>query len=609
MMSLTSPLVKPIKHILSNLKQMLLLSWEADKTLVILSFALSGVSAFFPILSSYLYKILIDSIVSAQKVAVTLPFIIVAVLASRFILNIVNNFTVRSWKNTFVDILFRNRLQNELNLRFYEQVSQLDIPHLEDDKTQDLIAKAIDTFTWRPPDYIRRATYVFTDLVEYLASFVLLIPYGLLIVVLSTLVAIPEFFLRTKYGKLQWSIYGSGAPEVRKLWYYRNLLSDLTSIIESKIFQSQKLLLAKFKRIQEYLYELNKKPLVEYLAVSPLPQIAVGIFFFIVAIWKLPEVLHGNMTIGDYTFFISLLDRLVSGASGLIVDFGLMYENNLYVDYYLDVMKLPRVILPPEQPQKINLTHFPPVIEFKNVTFSYPKAKRKALNKVSFKINSAENVAIVGPNGAGKTTIVKLICRFYDVTGGEILINGINIKELDLNDWYKYLGTLFQNFVHYNLTVKENITLSDTSKGSYNEAKMIDAAKRSGSYEFIKELPQGFDQMLGKRFERGKELSHGQWQKLAIARAFYEDAPILILDEPTSAIDAEAEYQIFKNLNKYYQEKTLFLISHRFSTVRNADKIIVIDKGKIIEEGDHKQLLAKKGTYARMFEKQAIGYR
>lgn len=602
-------LFRPIKHILKNLKEMLIVSWQADSGLLIMTFLLSGIGAFFPILSSYLYKLLIDDIVNYSGLVVTLPFVIVAVLASRFVLNVIANFTTNNWKSTFVDILFRNRMQNELNYRFYEKVSKLNLQHLEDDKTQDLITKAIDTFTWRPPDYVRRATFVFADIVEYISAFILLIPYGLIIVFLSTLVAIPEFFLRTKYGKLQWSIYGSGAPEVRKLWYYRSLLSDVTSIIESRIFQSQKLLLGKFKKIQEYLYQLNKKPLVDYLILSPAPQIVVAVFFFVVAVWKLPDVLKGTMSIGDYTFFISLLDRLVSGASGVIVDFGLMYENNLYVDYYLDVMKLSDVIKVSENPKKINLTNFPPVIEFKNVTFSYPKSKKKALNNVSFTINSGENIAIVGPNGAGKTTIVKLICRFYDVTGGEILVNGVNLKEVDLDDWYKYLGTLFQNFIHYNLTVRENITLGDTGGKNYNEARMIDAAKRSGSYEFIKEMPEGFNQMLGKRFERGKELSQGQWQKLAIARAFYEDAPILILDEPTSAIDAESEYKIFKNLHKYYKDKTLFLISHRFSTVRNADKIIVIDKGRIIEEGSHSELLLKKKVYAGMFEKQAIGYR
>ncbi len=240
------------------------------------------------------------------------------------------------------------------------------------------------------------------------------------------------------------------------------------------------------------------------------------------------------------------------------------------------------------------------------MSFSYPKSRKKVLDNLSFRISSGESVALVGKNGAGKTTIVKLLCRFYDVSSGEILINGTNIKDVDLSDWYKYLGTLFQEFIKYDFTVKENITLG--KKENFDESKMIKAARQSGAYDFIKELPNRFEQVLGKQFEGGVELSIGQWQKIAIARAFYESAPVLILDEPTSAIDAEAEYGIFENLSKEYKDKSLLLISHRFSTVRNAGRIIILDNGKIVEEGTHDDLMSKNGEYSKLFKLQAKGY-
>ena len=221
-------------------------------------------------------------------------------------------------------------------------------------------------------------------------------------------------------------------------------------------------------------------------------------------------------------------------------------------------------------------------------------------------IEPKENIAVVGHNGAGKTTIVKLLCRFYDVDSGEILINGTNIKDVRPSDWYRFLGTLFQEFMHYDFTVEENIMLGNPEVR--DQELMKKAAEQSGAKDFIEKLPKKYNQVLGRQFEGGMELSQGQWQKIAIARAFYENAPILILDEPTSAIDSEAEYEIFKNLHTHYKNKTLFLISHRFSTVRNADKIVVLEKGQVVDEGTHDELLERGGLYAGMFRKQAQGY-
>lgn len=606
-MSKISNVTGSITGVYRNLKRLIRLVWKEDKKLVIGYYGTAGLGAFFPIITSYIYKLLVDNLVESQNIATSIPTIIIAILAGQYTVYIVHDFVIWGLKNTYFDFLFRYRIQIILNSKFFKKTSSLDIAHLEDPKTEDLITKAQDTFTWRPPDFLREFSYLFTNLVSYISAFLLLLPYGFWIPVVLTFTTLPRLYLRAKYGRLQWSIYGSGAPEVRRLWYLRWLLSNRVSVTETRIFQSSRSLLKRFNGIQQYLYKLNKKPVEDFLKVLAYPQVVTVIATALFAYLRLPEVLSGRMTIGDYTFFISLLGRITSDAAGIVLNFGEMYENNLYIGHFFEVLNLPRLIKESGKAKDLGDPTLPPKIEFNNVTFRYPGSNDLALKGVSFVIKPGENIAMVGRNGAGKTTIVKLLCRFYDVTSGEILINGINIKDIKLSGWYKFMGTLFQEFMHYDFTVEENIMLGNPKiKG---KEKVRQAAEQSGAVEFIKKLPKKYKQVLGRQFEGGVELSQGQWQKLAIARAFYENAPILILDEPTSAIDAEAEYEIFKNLNEHYKNKTLFLISHRFSTVRNADRIFVLDKGKIVEEGSHEELLANGKIYTKMFNTQAIGYK
>ena len=601
--------IKTIKssatQVFSNLKRLLTLAWKTDKFITFGYYGAAGLSSFFPIIASFIYKLFIDELINSLDVKVGVSFVLVALLASRYFVDLVWNFVAWALKSTYFDFLFRYKIQNALNYQFFKKLSKIDIAHLENAKTQDLITKARDTMTWRPPNFLQDFSYFFNNLISWITSFIVLIYFGFWIPVVVTLVTIPRLYLRTKFGKLQWSFYGSGAPEVRRLWYFQWLLYDKTSILETRILQSQSTFLKRFKKIQDYLFGLNKKPVKDYLKVAFYPGILEGGVVLIFALIKLPDVLNGLMSVGDFTFFVTLLDRIANSASDLILNFGDMYENNLYVNHYFDVLSLPQLVKEPKRAIKLKLDRIPKV-EFKNVSFSYPDTKELVLKDVSFTIDPKENIAIVGPNGAGKTTIVKLLCRFYDVTAGAILIDGVNIKNVSLQEWYKFLGTLFQEFMHYNFTVKENIMMG---RPEFTDKRlMIEAAEKSGAAEFIEKLPKKYNQLLGRQFEGGTELSQGQWQKIAIARAFYEGAPILILDEPTSAIDAEAEYEIFNNLLRFYKDKTLFLISHRFSTVRNANKIIVLNEGQVVEQGSHEELLSKAGLYAKMFKKQAIGY-
>lgn len=596
--------LKEIKHVLLNLRKMVGLAWRMDKKVTFGYYFTSMIGALAPLIAALTLKFLIDNLL-ANNGAVTIPLLVVVILSVRYVLNLVENIVRYGLNVVYFDYLFRYTIQNELNRLFYDKLSSLDIAYLEDPKAQALISKTRDTLTWRPPDFLRMFSYFFGSVVSFIAAAVVLLPFGWWIPLVITLVTLPRLYLRAKYGTIQWSIYGSGAPQVRKLWYLTWLLASPEAIREMRIFQSQKTLIAKLKETQKFLFDLNKKPLDNYLRQLVYPPILETVALFLIAYVNLPPVLSRVMSIGSFTLLINMIDQLNGSVASSVTNFGEMYEHNLYVDHFFEVLELPRLIKESDKPvvfEKVG----PPKIEFRNVSFKYA-AGPEVLKNVSFVIEPGESVALVGINGAGKSTIIKLICRFYDVTEGEILINDINIKELKLANWYRHMGTLFQDFVHYYLTVKDNIILGDPSK--QDEKQIVEAAKKAGAYEFIEKLPNKFDQVLGREYEGGEELSVGQWQKLAIARAFYQSSPLLILDEPTSAIDAEAEYEIFNNLEKAYKDKTLVLVSHRFSTVRNANKIYVIDDGEVIEQGSHEELMQHDGRYARMFKIQAEGYR
>lgn len=596
----------PMRQITENTKRLFGLAWKMDKKTTTLYYFTAAVGALVPLASAYVLKLLIDYLQFEQgSLITTVPVIIAVVLAARYLVTFLDGIIYWGINQSYLDYVFRYKLQNEITWQFQQKVSKLDIAHFEDPKVQDLITKTRDTMQWQLPDYLRIYSYIINDIIAFVAAFIILLPYGWWIPVTVSIITTPRLYLQAKYGGIKWSIWGSGAPQAKKLWYLNYLLQEPMTVRETRISQASEQLLKKFKEIQQYLFNLSKGVLDKYLRVLTIPPVIEAVVIFLIAYKFLSPVIAGVFSIGSFTLLISMLEQLGSRSANSSAHFAQIYENNLYVNHYFEFLALPSIVKAAKNPIVFEEIK-PPKIEFKNVSFNYPNSP-KVLDNVSFTIKPGESVALVGHNGAGKTTIVKLLCRFYDVTDGEILINNTNIKDLDLTHWYKFLGTLFQEFVRYHFTVRENIFMGAPDKKDENA--MMDAAVKAGAAEFIERLPQKYDQILGKEFEDGEELSGGQWQKLAIARAFYEEPPVLILDEPTSAIDAEAEYEIFNNLEKQYKNKTLILISHRFSTVRNANKIIVIDQGKIIETGTHEELIQTDGQYSKLFTFQAKGYR
>ena len=358
-----------------------------------------------------------------------------------------------------------------------------------------------------------------------------------------------------------------------------------------------------FRNFQAEQRQNEKKRLRRSMAALIIAQatIAFATVYFILA------VVNGGLQIGTLVFVLASIAGLRQALGGLFMNLGQQYQDSLFVT---DIFKL--LDTKPALARKASGFVLPrnttPEIVFENVSFAYPGTDTVVLKNFSLTIKPGEKVALIGANGAGKTTIVKLLCRFYDPTEGRITIGGQDIREIDIESWYRILGALFQDYAHYPFIVKETIALGRTeSPLAMNRVK--GAARSSEADLFIEEWKNKYEQMLGKDFTGGIEPSIGQWQKLAISRAFYRNAQVLILDEPTSSIDAEAETKIFDRLEKETEGKTVILISHRFSTVRHATKIAVLKDGRLKELGTHEDLLKKNGLYARLFNLQAKGYR
>jgi len=588
-----------------DMRSILGLAWRMDARLTFLYYLTAFVAAVAPIASGLTLGVLIDRVVVTSPAQVTVPVVVVVVVASHFAIVAINAAVRFGLHEQYYDYVFRYRLQDTITYRFCEKLTQLDVPHLENPEVQSLITKVRETHQWRVPDFFRLLAYAFIAIVGAVSAAAALIPFGLWIVPAVIAGCAPRIYLRLRFGEMQWSMYGSGAPESRKLWYFGELLSELSALRELKVFRSAPSLLARYREIQSRIFALGKQPLDRYRRVSVIAPLVEGALVFAIAWTALPRVAAGALSVGSFAFFVTMLQQLAMCTADAGGSASVAYQNLLYVRLWNQLMALPRLIPIAEQPHRFAAVAAPR-IEFRSVSFDYPSG-RPALRDVSFTIEPGESIALVGANGAGKSTIIKLLCRFYDVTAGQILINGVDLRELDPAHWYAHLGTLFQDFVQYKLTVRDNVLFGDP--GRVDEAAMVEAIRKAGASELVRALPGGYDQILGTQFADGEQLSGGQWQKLAIARAFYQSAPVLIMDEPTSAIDAEAEFEIFNNLEAEYRDKTLILVSHRFSTVRNADRIVVIDDGRVAERGTHDELVAAGGRYAAMFTAQAAGYR
>ncbi|MBI5421332.1 MAG: ABC transporter ATP-binding protein [Parcubacteria group bacterium] len=502
---------------------------------------------------------------------------------------------------------FRLYLEEKFDVLIIKKKGELDVATHENPTQKDLFNKVTEEM-WRLRNFVDRQFYIISGIVEVaIASIILLFAqwWIFLIVLVGT---IPELIAETRYGERVWSIHSKRSEERRKYWELQNHFNSLPSLIELKLFQNTYYFLSIIKDLfKGFRKEEDKNERIRLrneLLVLILSQcvMAFALIYFVL------EIVKGHLLIGTMLFLFGSVGSLRRSLSGLFSNLGRQYQDSLFLSDAFAFLDIKPVLQKPEKGVMLS-PHETPEIIFDHVSFAYPGTEKQVLKDFSLRIAPGEKLAIIGINGAGKTTFVKLLCRFYDPQEGKILINGHDLKTIDLESWYYQLGAIFQDYARYHFLVKETISAGRTSD-TLSLERVKKAAQSSEADAFIDAWEQKYEQMLGKDFTGGVEPSIGQWQKLALARTFYRNPSILILDEPTSSIDAEAEAKIFEKLEQLPKDKTVILISHRFSTVRQADTIAVIEEGMLRELGTHEKLVKKRGgIYARLFKLQAKGYK
>jgi len=393
----------------------------------------------------------------------------------------------------------------------------------------------------------------------------------------------------------------------RQAGYLSWILTDSSHAKEIRLFDLGPLFIGRFRDLRRKLRKgrlaLTRRRSITDFAAHMIATTAIYGSYVYVAY----EAIWGKITLGDLVMYYQAFQRVQGFLKGMLGSLAGLYESNLFLSNLYEFLDLKRTVIEP-----VHASPFPQPMQrgivLNHVSFQYPAGARKVLEDISLTIRPGEVVALVGENGSGKTTLIKLLCRLYDPTGGTIAIDGVDLRQFETKALRHEIAIIFQDYAHYHLTARENIWFGNTELAPDHE-HVIDAARRSGADDVISGLPHGYDTILGKRFEDGEELSIGEWQKVALARAFMRDAQIIVLDEPTSSMDAKAEYEVFQSFRQLVSGRTAILISHRFSTVRMADRIYVLKQGSVIEGGTHEELVRMRGTYARLFEMQARHYR
>lgn len=585
-------------------KRLLLFLWSMDKKLFLSNLFIAIVPAFMPFANAYIYKLIIDIIVgSLTHPIINLRFLYI-LLALRLITFIIQEvlFSLQS----YIDLLLWTKVPVELYRLVLLRLSDLNLQYFEDSNFKDMLQRVKESYTWRPLNMISAIFYTIQSLASLSIAVIIISTFNLFLGLLIILIALPVFLNQTKYAKTIWGLWAQNSPYRKKFWYISDLIQNGDSVKEMKIFQTAKTFISELDILQKKFVSGNIAVGKKRLSTTIIFDVLGVIIYFAIEVFIILSTVARRISIGSLTYFTFVVGTFQGAVNGLFRNMSEVYNQTLYIEDIFKVMDAKSNIQSPKNPVKVNI-HKAPTIEFRNVYFAYPESKRNVLENFSLVIKPGEKIAFVGENGAGKTTIVKLLARFYDVDKGEILINGVNIKNLDLISWYKTLGVIFQDFIKYEYTLRDNIYFGKTFEKE-NKDEIIKAAKSSGADKVAASLEKGYEQVLGKTFEGGADISVGEWQKVALGRAFFRNAPVMILDEPTASIDAKSENEIFEKVESLAKDKTVIIISHRFSTVRSADEIVVIKKGKIVEKGTHDQLINIKGLYSKLFNIQARRY-
>jgi ATP-binding cassette subfamily B protein len=600
---------------LRNLPPFLKLVWQTSPGLTGADIASRLARAFLPVAMLYVGKLIIDEVIRLAQAGVAHESLreslssgvvdhLLWLLALELGLAVLSDVLGRLV--SLLDGLLSERVSNVTSIRLMEHAATLDLEDFEDSEQQDKLDRARRQTIGR----IALMSQVFgqtQDVVTIVAYATGLLVYAPWLIVLLIVALVPAFLGEAHFNAQSYSLNYARTPERRELDYVRQTGASVETAKEVKIFGLNPFLIERYRELAESFYDANRRLAIRRAGWGGVLTAIGTIGYYIAYAFIAWRTLLGDFTIGDLTFLSGSFRRLRNLLENFLVGFSQVAGQALYLDDLFSFFEIEPEIHSPQNPRP-----FPTPIRqgfsFEDVGFRYPGAERWAVRHLSFTLHAGEVLALVGENGAGKTTLVKLLARLYDPDQGRILLDGHDLREYDLDALRANIGVIFQDFVRYYLTAAENIAVGQIEARD-DRARIVAAAESSLADEVIRRLPGGYEQVIGKRFRTGVDLSGGEWQKIAIARAYMRNAQVLILDEPTAALDARSEFEVFKRFKELSERKTAVLISHRFSSVRMADRILVLAEGQIEAAGTHQQLLAEGGRYAELFELQAAGYR
>jgi ATP-binding cassette, subfamily B, bacterial len=601
---------------LRNLWPFLAMVWRTSPPLTAASLLLRLLRALLPVVTLYIGKLIIDDVVLLVQAPPdrpeTLRQWLDSGLLNRLGLLLFAEFALAVLADilgrvvSLVDSLLSERVSNASSVRLMEHAATLDLEDFEDAEFQDQLERARRQTSGRMA--LMAQLFSQSQDIVTVASFAAgLILYAPWLIVLLLLALVPAFLGEANFNAQSYSLDYVRTPERRELDYVRQTAASVETAKEVKIFALNGFLIDRYVRLATDFYAANRRLALRRAGWGGLFTAIGTIGYYLAYAYIAWRTLAGEFTIGDLTFLAGSFRRLRTLLEGLLASFSSTASQALYLEDLFSFFEVRPEILSLDNPRP-----FPQPIRqgfvFKDVGFRYPGAERWAVRYLSFTLHAGEVVALVGENGAGKTTLVKLLTRLYDPDEGRILLDGHDLREYDLDALRGNISVIFQDFVRYNLSAADNIAVGRIEARN-DRARIELAASRSQADEVIAKLPAGYEQMIGKRFKNGVELSGGEWQKIAIARAYMREAEVLILDEPTAALDARSEYEVFRRFKELSEGKTAILISHRFSSVRMADRILVLADGKVEAAGTHEELVAQPGRYSELFELQAAGYR
>lgn len=595
---------KRFQDILVNIPLLLRLVWQATPLYLCLSLAIKGLQSLIPALMLVINKAIIDLVIANWGNANFVWQPLILLVAIRFGISLLR--AISNQASLYIGQIFNDRLNLYTNYVLLEKSSQLDLAHFESAEFYDTLARAQNSGSNHPVRVIQTLTGLFGQGVTLISLLSLLLKFNAAIIPLLLFTSLPSFWTSIIYSGRRFWMTRKETESGRLSNYIQQVLTNPEFAKEVRLFNLGQHLLGQWQEIRTDFNRKSGAIASEYARMRGLSGILVNSGFYLAYGWTLIKTIAGKISVGDFTMYTGAFSQSQQLLPAILENIARIYESNLYVSQYFDFLNLKPQIINNSRPQ-----HFPHPIKqglsIQNISFTYPGATHPTLRNLNLDIKPGESIALVGLNGAGKTTLLKLLTRLYDVDSGVITIDDIPLTEIKLSELHTNIGVLNQDFARYQLTVQDNIAFGNLAQRD-NQQRIEQAAIDSGANRVVDTLAKGYQTRLGKMFKGGVDLSGGQWQKIGMARAFMTDAPILILDEPTAALDAIAEYELFEKFRTLTAGKMTFFVSHRFSTVQLADRIVVLENNRIVELGSHPELMTQDGLYAEMFRKQASSY-